>query len=560
MKNKKDEKMEKMDIPTILRYLLQRFLPPSPFTSQPSSSHRKHYQRFAVVLLTVACTIYKRTGKRVEYAKKIRKLFIFPRDRELKLKIMKVLYRLFKIPDYACAEYVSLSVLNAAIQKKIVTRALIGSTEIIFRSKKEGWKRTQLPSQSPELQKQLVDFLSRNGSDISALPGSIWSKLSPIILTAIPFLYLAFAYRMFKGLHNDGGIGDADFFSSKLLTISKNENKSIVNKKTILFSDVAGLESILPEVQDIVSYLRDPSLFQKLGAEPRSLLLHGSPGVGKTMIAKAIAGEADCDAFCACSGSDFCEMYVGRGAARIRMLFREARKVALQNYTRRQCVKTERRLWPWGSSTKSMHVGGDDDDDEAKRISKPATAIIFIDELDALAKSRISTNNDERDQTLNQLLTEMDGFQINNDPVTVIVIVIAATNLPHALDPAILRRFDRKILVPYPDYQGRIDILKVHAAKTQCRFSSIHWDYLAHQTPNFSGSDLKAIVNDAALLAVRQSSKHIEQGHLLQAIQRSRAMKVQQNRNNCNLNQECKEPPLLHPFSWYSESDEHGSS
>jgi len=179
----------------------------------------------------------------------------------------------------------------------------------------------------------------------------------------------------------------------------------------------------------------------------------------------------------------------------------------------------------------------------------------------------------------------MDGFQTDNVSVTVrnnssyddnvTVIVIAATNRPDVLDPAILRRFDRQVHVPFPDSRGRMDILKVHAAKTRCRFSTIHWDYLSEQTPNFSGSDLKQVVNDAALLAVRQESKHIEQGHLLRAIQRSRTMKVQKKNIGRSLvyssspmstsqhkyysvNQEGKEPPLLHPFLWYSEAEGQG--
>ena len=272
---------------------------------------------------------------------------------------------------------------------------------------------------------------------------------------------------------------------------------------------------------------------------------------------------------------------MGRGAARVRKLFKEARKVALKNYDRKQRLKQGRWLPSWGLTAKHADTGKKEERKDNSCL-RPATAIIFIDELDALAKSRsydgITSSNDERDQTLNQLLTEMDGFQTNkvsatvsnnsDNDVPVTVIVIAATNIPNVLDPAILRRFDRQIHVPFPDNRGRMEILKVHAAKTRCRFSTICWDYLAEQTPNFSGSDLKQVVNDAALLAVRGGSKHIEQGHLLQAIQRARTMKVRKNSigrgmissssNNHNANQESKEPPLLHPFSWYSESEDHG--
>ncbi|KAL3902868.1 MAG: hypothetical protein SGARI_005640, partial [Bacillariaceae sp.] len=201
-----------------------------------------------------------------------------------------------------------------------------------------------------------------------------------------------------------------------------------------------------------------------------------------------------------------------------------------------------------------------------EKAGRPPTAIIFIDELDALAKSRSSglmSSNDERDQTLNQLLTEMDGFfdrssgrHSNDIESLVTIIVIGATNRPEMLDPAILRRFDRQIYVHAPNAAGRQEILKIHAAKTKCRFSTIHWEYLSDQTHGFSGSDLKQVVNDAALLAVRQKSKYVEQGHLIQAIQRAKTSKVQRvggfspggggtdgsNREN--------EPPLLHPFLW----------
>jgi len=514
----------------------------------------------AMILTAVAVTVYKR----IDVGRKWLILSLFSRlntsdigalhdsnvsrTKDLKkidmVQLLKSLYEILmaslRRPDYAHAAQSSLGLLRTAAQHGVVQRALIGATEIIF-STREGWKRASLPPKSAELMSDMVDLLSKGGcSDITTLPDSFWDKAVTPILTALPFIYLACAYRMLKGLQNGSLDGDGEsFFSSKILS-TPTSNVNAINENKMSFSDIAGLDVILPEVSEIVSYLRYPAGFHALGAEPpRGILLHGSPGVGKTMIAKAIAGEAECNAFCVCSGSDFCEMYVGRGAARVRTLFKEARKSALKNYNRRQGLR-QARWWPWGSPTKYVDKVGN----EGRIVNschQSATAIIFIDELDAVAKSRsyggAANSNDERDQTLNQLLTEMDGFfQTSGGPSrscnhdgegNVTLIVIAATNRAETLDPAILRRFDRHIHVPCPNKKGRMEILKVHAAKTRCRFSTIHWDYLAEETPNFSGSDLKQVVNDAALLAVRQQSKQIEQGHLLQSIQRARTMKVQ---------------------------------
>jgi len=442
--------------------------------------------------------------------------------------LQTVLTKFMQKPDYASAEKSSIGLLRAAAQQGMVHRALIGASDIIFNTR-DGWKRASLPPRSPELMSDMVDLLSKSGcNDISTLPDSFWEKAATPMIAALPFIYLAFAYRVLKGLQN-GSDGDGKiFFLSKLLSTPLSK-RDVANGKQTSFSDIAGLDSILPEVKEIVSYIRNPAGFHALGAEPpRGILLFGSPGVGKTMIAKAIAGEAECDAFCVCSGSDFCEMYVGRGAGRVRSLFKEARKSALNNYNTRRGLGRSR--WrPWGSVTKYADTSNNRGMGE-----RPATAIIFIDELDAVAKSRsyggFANSNDERDQTLNQLLTEMDGFN-RSDQGDVIVIVVAATNRAEILDPAILRRFDRQICVPSPNKKGRMEILKVHAAKTRCRFSTIHWEYLAEETPNFSGSDLKQVVNDAALLAVRQQSKQIEQGHLLQSIQRARTMKIQSSTN-----------------------------
>jgi hypothetical protein len=316
-----------------IRRVLQRILSLNTSSSpQQSASYRKYYQGTTGIMLTaVAYTLYKRGGgrgrrwfflsfisllnsakkKNNNNEKKLQNVRPFPGYINLGVQfsnnLRSFLINFLRRPDYAYAEQASLSLLRTAAQHGVVKRALIGATEIIF-STHEGWKRTEFPSQI--LQTEMIDLLSRYGSDISTLPKSFGSKAAPLILTALPFVYLAFAYRMFKGIQ-DGNLNDEDFFSSKLLTTPKSNTDATGDKNIISFSDVAGLDNILPEVREIVSYLQNPSGYHSLGAmPPRGILLHGEPGTGKTLLAKAVAGEAECDAFCVCSGSDFCEMYV----------------------------------------------------------------------------------------------------------------------------------------------------------------------------------------------------------------------------------------------------------
>ena len=245
------------------------------------------------------------------------------------------------------------------------------------------------------------------------------------------------------------------------------------SNNTVTFADVAGCDEAKEEVAELVEFLRDPSKFQKLGGRiPRGVLMVGSPGTGKTLLAKAIAGEAKVPFF-SISGSDFVEMFVGVGAARVRDMFEQAKK--------------------------------------------NAPCIVFIDEIDAVGRQRgagLGGGNDEREQTLNQLLVEMDGFEGNSG-----VIVIAATNRPAVLDPALLRpgRFDRQVVVPNPDVMGSEKILNVHIKKVRIG-PDVDTKVIARGTPGFSGADLTNIVNEAALLATRRRAEAVAMTDFTQAV------------------------------------------
>ncbi|MBK7471567.1 MAG: ATP-dependent zinc metalloprotease FtsH [Betaproteobacteria bacterium] len=285
------------------------------------------------------------------------------------------------------------------------------------------------------------------------------NHLLSILVNWFPMLLLIGVWVFFMRQMQGGGRGGAfSFGKSKAKILDESNN-------TVTFADVAGCDEAKEEVGELVEFLRDPSKFQKLGGRiPRGVLMVGSPGTGKTLLAKAIAGEAKVPFF-SISGSDFVEMFVGVGAARVRDMFEQAKK--------------------------------------------SAPCIIFIDEIDAVGRQRgagLGGGNDEREQTLNQLLVEMDGFEGNSG-----VIVIAATNRPDVLDPALMRpgRFDRQVVVPLPDIRGREQILLVHMRKVPLS-PDVKAEVIARGTPGFSGADLANLVNEAALFAARKNKRLVD--------------------------------------------------
>jgi cell division protease FtsH len=305
----------------------------------------------------------------------------------------------------------------------------------------------------------LIGTLVEHGITFSAAPPERQSFLMQLFISSFPILLLigVWVYFMRQMQGGAGGRGAMSFGKSRARLLNEDQ-------VTVTFADVAGVDEAKEEVGEIVDFLKDPSKFQKLGGKiPRGVLMVGSPGTGKTLLAKAIAGEAKVPFF-TISGSDFVEMFVGVGASRVRDMFEQAKK--------------------------------------------QAPCIIFIDEIDAVGRHRgagLGGGHDEREQTLNQLLVEMDGFEGNEG-----VIVIAATNRPDVLDPALLRpgRFDRQVVVPLPDVRGREQILKVHMRKLPLS-EDVKPSIIARGTPGFSGADLANLVNEAALFAARANRRTV---------------------------------------------------
>lgn len=354
------------------------------------------------------------------------------------------------------------------VKSKNISQVAIGQTTIRAFSNANGIKTIYNVKKVHE-DMSLIPLLEANKIPYGGYSETNWftdlvSWMLPIFIFFGIWMFLA--SRMQKSM--GGGI------------LGMGSSKKLVNseKPKVKFSDVAGVEEAKEEVKEIVDFLRHPDRYINLGAKiPKGVLLVGPPGTGKTLIAKAVAGEADVPFF-SVSGSSFIEMFVGVGASRVRDLFENAKK--------------------------------------------EAPAIVFIDEIDAIGKSRAANGmmggNDEREQTLNQLLAEMDGFSSDSSPV----IVLAATNRPEVLDAALLRpgRFDRQVLVDKPDFKGRIDILKVHIEEIKLA-KDVDLEEVARLTAGLAGADLANIINEAALLAGRVSKKEVEQRDLVEAVERA---------------------------------------
>ncbi|WP_331828449.1 ATP-dependent zinc metalloprotease FtsH [Candidatus Blochmannia sp. SNP] len=334
-----------------------------------------------------------------------------------------------------------------------VKEARINGREIVVIKKDSNRYTTYIPVNDPKL----LDILLTKKVKVVGEPPEEPSLITSIFISWFPMLLLIGVWVFFMRQMQGGGKGAMSFGKSKARMLTEDQIKTT-------FADVAGCDEAKEEVKELVDYLREPSRFQKLGGKiPKGVLMVGPPGTGKTLLAKAIAGEAKVPFF-TISGSDFVEMFVGVGASRVRDMFEQAKKAA--------------------------------------------PCIIFIDEIDAVGRQRgagLGGGHDEREQTLNQMLVEMDGFEGNEG-----IIVIAATNRPDVLDPALLRpgRFDRQVVVGLPDIRGREQILKVHVSHVPLS-SDVDILVIARGTPGFSGADLANLVNEAALFAARNNKNMV---------------------------------------------------
>lgn len=366
---------------------------------------------------------------------------------------MILLFNLFSVPHHEPEEDVIFSEFMTKLDKGEVERVIIKASHISAVLK----DKTRIRTYSVEYP-ELVQVLRDRGVQIEAKPPDESPWYITFLVTWGPFvLFLGLWFFLMRQMQMGG---------NKALSFGKSRARLLTEeRKKVLFSDVAGIDEAKDEVLEIIEFLKDPRKFQKLGGRiPKGVLIVGPPGTGKTLLAKAIAGEASVPFF-SISGSDFVEMFVGVGASRVRDLFEQGKK--------------------------------------------HAPCIIFIDEIDAVGRLRgagLGGGHDEREQTLNQLLVEMDGFDTTEG-----VILVAATNRPDVLDPALLRpgRFDRQVVVNRPDLRGRTEILKVHTKKVPIA-TNVELQKIARGTPGFSGADLENLVNEAALWAARLNKKEVE--------------------------------------------------
>ncbi len=373
---------------------------------------------------------------------------------------MILLFNLFNKPQLQNSD-ISYSDFISSVESGAITQVSIEGDQITGTLRGGNDFKTVTPDDS-----ELIPMLRKNGVDISVKKKEDTPWYVTILVSWFPMLLLIGVWIFFmRQMQMGGGRGAMSFGKTKAKLMEKGDSK-------VTFKDVAGIEEAKEELSEIIEFLKDPKKFTRLGGRiPKGVLLMGAPGTGKTLLAKAIAGEAEVPFF-TISGSDFVEMFVGVGASRVRDLFIQGKK--------------------------------------------NAPCIVFIDEIDAVGRHRgagLGGGHDEREQTLNQLLVEMDGFESSEG-----VIIVAATNRPDVLDPALLRpgRFDRQVVVPVPDVGGRQKILEVYGRKTAVA-DNIEWGVLARGTPGFTGADLENLVNEAALMAARTGDDRVTMAHLEQA-------------------------------------------
>ncbi len=373
---------------------------------------------------------------------------------------MILLFNLFNKPQTPVFE-MSYSEFMAGVESGDITSVIIEGNKISGPSPRGGNTfKTIAPTDA-----ELIPILRKSGVIIQVRENDNTPWYITILISWFPMILLIGVWIFFMKQMQVGGGKAMSFGKSKARLMDREKSK-------VTFKDVAGIDEAKEELSEIIDFLRDPKKFTRLGGRiPKGVLLAGAPGTGKTLLAKAIAGEADVPFF-TISGSDFVEMFVGVGASRVRDLFTQGKK--------------------------------------------NAPCIIFIDEIDAVGRHRgagLGGGHDEREQTLNQLLVEMDGFEANEG-----VIIISATNRPDVLDPALLRpgRFDRQVIVPIPDVKGREKILVVHSQKVPIA-DDAEWEVIARGTPGFTGADLENMVNEAALLAARQGLDKVTMENLEQA-------------------------------------------